>query len=298
MLKKFIKFPFNNSCDRTNNINVGFPNFAVDVSTLPLRHVKKLLPPTLTDCPGAAEIRYYVKVTVARPSILKGNPRAFVAFNFLPIEPPRPAGVQNVQIYARREPIFHRDEQSNPAGQKGGLIDTLLARRSSVPSSSAAGELPRFIIDARLPNPAIIIRNKDIPLKVVFKQLNKRTEVIYLDSFQVELIGYTKIRSQDIGRTESQSWLIVSRSNMALPIGNVDDAAGTETALKDDFWRDRPLANSVCPSFETCNISRHYELETRVEVRCGLSKSRKVHLTSLRRYSVLGLNYAYSSPDQ
>ncbi|KAI7650761.1 hypothetical protein KC318_g16198 [Hortaea werneckii] len=33
------------------------------------------------------------------------------------------------------------------------------------------------------------------------------------------------------------------------------------------MWRGQPLPNTVAPSFETCNISRHYE----VDVRVGLS---------------------------
>jgi hypothetical protein len=37
------------------------------------RHVKKMLPPSLNGLPGEAEIRYYVKTTVARPAFYKEN---------------------------------------------------------------------------------------------------------------------------------------------------------------------------------------------------------------------------------
>jgi hypothetical protein len=40
----------------------------------PTQHVKATLPPSIY-FPGEAEIRYYLKVTVNRPSLLKENPR-------------------------------------------------------------------------------------------------------------------------------------------------------------------------------------------------------------------------------
>ena len=47
----------------------------MEVSKPPTIHVKKILPPTLGGFPGEAEIRYYVKATVARPSMFQENAR-------------------------------------------------------------------------------------------------------------------------------------------------------------------------------------------------------------------------------
>lgn len=48
---------------------------SIEFAKTPTMHVKTTLPPTLY-FPGEAEIRYYVKVTVNRPQLLKENPRA------------------------------------------------------------------------------------------------------------------------------------------------------------------------------------------------------------------------------
>jgi hypothetical protein len=66
-----------------------------------LRHVTRTLPPSLTGYPGEAEIRYYIKVTIQRPGLLKENWRYQIGLKFLPIEPPRPKPTTQ-EAFARR----------------------------------------------------------------------------------------------------------------------------------------------------------------------------------------------------
>ena len=87
---------------------------------------------------------------------------------------------------------------------------------------------------------------------------------------QVELISYTKILAQDLTRTESGSWVIMSRSNMSIPLGKPEDPVGTDWTIDPNLWNRYPLPNSVAPSFETCNIERSYELEIRVGLTHGV----------------------------
>jgi hypothetical protein len=69
------QIPFNNSCsEQTPMQSLNFGGLIVDMARPPTQHVKATLPPSIY-YPGEAEIRYYVKVTVNRPSILKENPR-------------------------------------------------------------------------------------------------------------------------------------------------------------------------------------------------------------------------------
>ncbi|KAK5156450.1 hypothetical protein LTR04_005626 [Oleoguttula sp. CCFEE 6159] len=258
------KLPFNNTCSATNslNTNVSFAGLRLEVAKQPERHVKNTLPPTLTGFPGEAEIRYYVKVTVHRPKFYQENPRAYVNFNLFPIEPPRPALTGN-ETYARRQRQFLPFEGLPP--QKKGLF----SRSNSTTPTLPSGDPPRFSVDARLPNPAILTCSNDLPLRVIVKQLSERAESVYLQMLQVELIGYTHIRAHDIARTESNSWIITSTSNMGVLIGSSSDVAGTETTLSKEYWYGRPLPNTVAPSFETCNIRRDYELEVRVGISYG-----------------------------
>ncbi|KAK0650832.1 hypothetical protein DIS24_g6465 [Lasiodiplodia hormozganensis] len=266
------KLPFNNACHTTTSLTGGFNLATLEVARPPTKHVKQTLPPSLTGFPGEAEIRYYVKCTVNRPSLLKENPRAFVHFNFLPIEPPRPQKPDG-EAYARRQHQFN-PRWVPPTERKSGIWDKLKGEKSPPmsPTQDGAADLVRFSIDARVPNPAILTLNEDLPLRVLVKQLNERSDPVFLQMLQIELVGYTHVRAHELTRTESNSWIIASFSNMAIPIGAPSDVAGTETPINPEYWSGKPLPNTVSPSFDTCNISRYYELEVRVGLGYGSYK--------------------------
>lgn len=92
---------------------------------------------------------------------------------------------------------------------------------------------------------------------------------VYLSMFQIELIGYTHVRAHDLNRTESGSWVMKSLANMNMPLNVPNRKSQTEFKVPPHLWDNIPIPNTVAPSFETCNISRNYELEVRV----GLSHS-------------------------
>jgi hypothetical protein len=89
---------------------------------------------------------------------------------------------------------------------------------------------------------------------------------------QIELIGYTKVCAHEVIRTESNSWILCSFSNMAIPIGQASDPLNTEVPINPEYWSGKPIPNTVSPTFTTCNLSRYYELEIRVGVGYGSYK--------------------------
>jgi hypothetical protein len=249
---------------------------SLEMAKTPTQHVKQTLPPSLNGFPGEAEIRYYVKVTVNRPQFFKENPRAIANFTFVPIEPPRPAQADG-EAYARRQHQFLEMTPGVAAGKKKGFFGrmgstTSLNAPTSPISPTSPGIPPRFTVDARLPNPAILMCAKDLPLRILVKNNSERDKNVYLQMLQVELIGYTKVRAHEVQRTESNSWIIASFSNMAIPIGSPADPVGTETPINPEYWSDKPLPVTVAPTFQTCNISRFYELEVRVGLGYGSYK--------------------------
>ncbi|KAF2662609.1 hypothetical protein K491DRAFT_585026 [Lophiostoma macrostomum CBS 122681] len=258
------KIPLNNSCQHINSLatNVQFSGMGLEVARTPTQHVKQTLPPSLTGFPGEAEIRYYVKVTVNRPQFFKENPRATANFTFLPIEPPRPAQADG-EAYARRTHQFLENAQSDSSGA--------IPRSPTTPEASL-GTPPRFVVDARLPNPAILTCNEDLPMRLLVKSMSERNKTVYLQMLQVELIGYTKVRAHEVQRTESNSWIIASSSNMAIPLGSPSDPVGTEVPVNPEYWSGKPLPNTIAPTFQTCNLSRFYELEVRVGLGYGSYK--------------------------
>ncbi|EME82853.1 uncharacterized protein MYCFIDRAFT_137486 [Pseudocercospora fijiensis CIRAD86] len=252
------KIPFNNSCSTQA---IAMPMMiGMEIARPATRHVKRTLPPTLSGFPGEAEIRYFVKVTVNRHSIFKENPRAYVPFNFFPIEPPRPPSTGS-EVFARQKHLF----DSFPDGGA-----------SSAPDSPLNGGSPFISIDARLPEPAVLTCNQDVPLRLMLKKLNDFSEPIYLQSLQISLISYTKIRAHDVYRTESNSWILVSRSNMGVLITQTADGAdaGAESIIDNGLWRSQVLPNTVAPNFTTCNIERTHQLDIRIGLSCGGATSK------------------------
>jgi hypothetical protein len=140
----------------------------------------------------------------------------------------------------------------------------------------------RISLDARIPEPAILTCNQDIPLRLIVKRLNENSDVIYLQSLQIELIGHTSIRAQDVFREETNSWVIVSHSNMniLLDLGNEPEKERMDKEIIIDprAWQGKTLPNTVAPSFGTCNISRRYELEIRVGIGYGSNSIKNVGL--------------------
>ncbi|KAH5244694.1 hypothetical protein HBI55_146120 [Parastagonospora nodorum] len=268
------KIPLNTQCQQANSpiSNVSFSNALPEFARAATHHMKTTLPPSLAGFPGEAEIKYFVKVTVNRPQFFKENPRSIANFTMLPIEPPRPERTDG-EAYARRQHQFIENAPSVAAVKKPGLFDKKDSSGSVPPSPTLPGSVPpRISIDARLPNPAILTSNQDIPLRLLLKNVSERTKNVYLQMLQIELIGYTKVRAHEVSRTESNSWILCSFSNMAIPIGSPSDPVDTEIPINPEYWSGKPIPNTVPPTFAICNLARHYELEIRIGVGYGSYK--------------------------
>ncbi|KAI9055809.1 hypothetical protein LZ554_000749 [Drepanopeziza brunnea f. sp. 'monogermtubi'] len=254
-----MKISFNNGCADPQQIGPGLGGLGLGgLAQMQYKHVKKTLPPSLTGFPGEAEIRYFVKVTVQRPSMFKENRRSALGFRFMPIEPPRPPKTTN-ESFARRPFQFQ-------AGLAGQPKKPSMFKKKPTPLSDTA---PQGEIDARLPSPAILTCNEPLPLRLIVRKLNESAEQVFLVSLQVQLFGYTEVRAQDIARTEMSTWVLMSLSGLSIPVGSPSDAVKTETVIDSAPWDRIPLPNTVAPSFGTCNLTRRYELEVRVGLGYG-----------------------------
>lgn len=71
------QLPFNNACiaDQSNLPTFNLGGLTLDMVKAPSHHIKNPLPPSFAGFPGEADIRYFVKATIARPSILRENVR-------------------------------------------------------------------------------------------------------------------------------------------------------------------------------------------------------------------------------
>jgi hypothetical protein len=258
------KIPFNNGCFEPHNQQMGpgsgFGGLGLSgLQQMQYRHVKKTLPPSLTGFPGEAEVRYYVKVTVQRPSIFKENRRSAIGFKFLPIEPPRAPPTTN-EIYARRPFTFQ-------AGLASHAKKTSMFKKNPTPLSETA---PKGEVDARLPSPAVLTCNEPIPLRILLRKTNESAENVFIVSLQAHLYGFTEVRAQDVARTETSTWVLFSLNGLSIPVGSPSDPVRKENIIDGQMWDRIPLPNTVAPSFHTCNLTRKYELEVRVGLGYGV----------------------------
>ena len=208
----------------------------------------------------------YVQSMISSINADSPNETQTTFFKFLPIEPPRDPPNRR-ESYARRR---HQFSPHVDVPQKSGPF-----RKASVPTSSKE-EAPKISVDGRLPDPAIITCNEPLPLRVIARKLNETSEILFLTLLQVELIGYTTIRAHDLTRKESSSWVVVSLANLKIPLGNSETPADRDMEVDQKLWTNIPLPNTVSPSFETCNLSRHYTLQIRIGLVYGRPGNMKV----------------------
>lgn len=245
-----------------------------------LQHVTRTLPPSLTGYPREAEIRYYIKVTIQRPGFLKENWRFQIGLKFLPIEPPRPPKTAQ-EAFARR-PFTFRPRSPQPESKKKSSFfgrkgekgeDTQSAGPSTPMPIEDVAPAPSIEVSARLPHPCILTCNQPVPLRMLAKRLNNSPEQVFLVSFQMDLIGFTELRSQGIRDVKYNRWVVASGANLSIPLVSADGEFGKEIVVPDEIWKNKPLPNTVAPSFTTCNISRRYELEIKVGLAWGKPKT-------------------------
>ncbi|KAJ2977256.1 hypothetical protein NQ176_g4477 [Zarea fungicola] len=236
-----------------------------------LQHVTRTLPPSLSGVYSDAEIRYYIKVTVQRPGLLKENWRFQLGFKFMPIEPPR-AAARGQEAFARRPFTFTTRPPSPQGKQKGILFGAKKGTKEKEDADSETNprEQPQSVeLSARLPHPLVLTCNRPVPLRLIAKKLVNNPQQVYLTSFQLELIGTTTLSAHGQTLRKNNRWVITSNPHIEIPLITPTGEAGTEIVVPDDIWSQKPLPNTVAPSFTACNMSRRYQVQILATLRLG-----------------------------
>ncbi|GME23990.1 putative arrestin domain-containing protein [Neofusicoccum parvum] len=219
-------------------------------------HNERGLPPSFMQVSDEVEIAYCIKATATRPDLFKDNLQTTYHFNFRPIE-------QAWDPMPRLTSVKHQHQfdlqRITPSSETASPDDEYFP--DMVRTAAPDRELASILVDARLPKPAILFCNHDVPLDITIRKVNAFSGQLYLQSLQVTLIGYTQIQTQAASRRKVDTWVVMSNCNLDIPIGYPEDAAGAHMALPPMLWRHKPVPASVTPSFDVCGVSRHYELE-------------------------------------
>ncbi|KAK7976126.1 hypothetical protein PG989_014589 [Apiospora arundinis] len=172
----------------------------------------------------------------------------------------------NQEAFARRPFSF---KPRSPAAIKPKR--SFFGSKTNLENTDEAQERPPQIeMSARLPFPSILTCNQPVPLRLIAKKLEPTTAQVYVISLEVALIGFTSVRAHHLHNTEVTRWVVCSESNMRIPVGKPQDPVDSEFVIPDGLWANRPLPNTIAPSFTTCNLQRRYELEVKIGLSWGL----------------------------
>ena len=192
-------------------------------------------------------------------------------FKFFPIEPPRPPK-NSRQTYARRQ---HQFAPAIDIPGKPGLF----RKSSTVRKSDGDSAPPSISFEGRLPDPPIITCNEPLPLRVLITRLNDTPARIYLQLIEIVLVSETTTRAHELERTDTNSFVLLSRSNLHSPLGPSNKSeSGKEMEIDDSLWNQAPLPNTVAPTFDTCNLSRNYLLDVKLGLAWGTGN--QIHVSS------------------
>ncbi|KAJ8102182.1 hypothetical protein POJ06DRAFT_249019 [Lipomyces tetrasporus] len=259
------RIPINNNCLQSSSFISKFTfsdgaNFNKD----PRQHIKTTLPPSLSDM-NEATIKYFFKVTVKKAAFYKINMRQYNPFIFLPFEPPRPS-TTGQQFFVRRKhrfnytPVSGRVNGSIPSQKKKGFFSSLT---STARPSFLREAGPEFYVEARMPDPPIVVPTEKIPLRLFVRSEQQFTAPIYLHSLQINLVSHTLVAAQEHNKDIAFAVTIVKLQNMKLPMTTMTNPAPQvyEAEFDKNKWSNAFLPSTVPPTFKTCNIGRHYSME-------------------------------------
>ncbi|KAL7276195.1 hypothetical protein RUND412_000811 [Rhizina undulata] len=259
-----LRIPINSACSDNNPSLFGKISFerGLDFARDSYSHSRGTLPPSLSGIRGDdAWIRYFLKATVNRPKFYKINLRSFDPFVFLPIEPPRPPPT-NSETYAKRQ---HQFTTYHQPPRKRGIFN---AFREATPNPHALSA--RFSIEVRLPSPPILVPNEPLPLRIILVKLENYAGPIVIHIVQIRLLAQTHIRAHSLSKDEHSIINVYSNNNVKVSVGDEMTPVGKEVLVDPVLLRGAMLPDTVPPSFQTCSISRSYNLEVTLVLSHGL----------------------------
>lgn len=151
---------------------------------------------------------------------------------------------------------------------------------------------PSISVDGRLPHPTIITCNQPLPLRILITKLNESSATIFLKLIELVLVSNTITRAHQLERKDSGSFVLMSRSNLrqALVPPDTQSQSRKEIEVDASMWNQIPLPNTVPPTFDTCNLSRSYDLDIKV----GLSWGSGNNINVSRKPLPLAISIGYT----
>ncbi|ANB11137.1 hypothetical protein AWJ20_3936 [Sugiyamaella lignohabitans] len=264
----------------------------IDIARAPSlqSHDGGVLPPSLSGIENSASIKYFVKVTVVRASMLKMNTRSHKPFIFLPLDPPRLYDSSKM-AFVRRQ-ITVGTSVTSPGGSKGrstsssgggGFFSSLLSSQkvsSFMGVNTWPGETLSFTFEMRFPSVGTFVPLRPLPIELyALFPANPTTmterKAIYISSFSVFLYARTFIRAHEHNKEIPLQLNVCDKKNLRLAVSLADAQPVTrngqtvfELRLPSDLLNGVQFPSYVSPTFTTCNIARNYSIGVEMGFYC------------------------------
>ena len=127
-------------------------------------------------------------------------------------------------------------------------------------------------IDTELLNGHFIMSGHSVPLRISITKLCQQSCQLWLQDFQIMLIETTQIQVHGSVSASSHCWMVHTVANLKQRLCSHNEPAGTVIEVPSSIWASHPVPDALSPSFETCNITRSYQLVLRLGFQNGNSK--------------------------
>ncbi|KAF2009392.1 hypothetical protein BU24DRAFT_455398 [Aaosphaeria arxii CBS 175.79] len=227
------------------------------------------LPPSMNNLGKGAEISYRVEVMVTYiRNMFKNTLRKTQPITIWPIDIISSLdrrSMANAGIAKARATVLGPSTGSSRSSVHSQ--QTMSSSRSHTPAEilMTATFLPDFqLIRPSKRNPNL----RGLQLDLCIEKLNQNPHDLYLQSFQMLLVGYTDIRAGPATHGQMTFWTLQSLSNLGIKVFNGEDPEGCRRRISPSLWEGVSVEDSIVPNFSTCNLERRYEVEILMGWQC------------------------------
>lgn len=232
-------------------------------------HMVGPLPPSLSDVDKHAIVRYFLKITVTRTSILKTNIRVYKPIIFLP--PDAMNFPSNNLLFVRRDAVLTVSKNLGPSARTPEKKSSFRSFISSTVSPREVSTNVTVTFEMRYPERATFTPlRKGLPLKLF--AITRSNPILTDSNMKLEKLTFSLFSVTD---TRAQNYMKTNTFSLALFERNVSywldwskavqkpNSLGNllELELPESLYKDAFIPDFVPPTFEMCNIKRNYQLE-------------------------------------
>lgn len=248
-------------------------------------HFAGPMPPALSDMKEIASVRYFLKATVHRASLLRMNTRVYHPIVYITPDI-LDINVSATEIrFARRQVAvwmekpssqylekLENDANSTPVPEKKkSRFKSLFSGPSAPVAITEPSTLP-IMLDMRYPN--YFNPTQTLPIRLFVINMTSPTlipgpRVLYLQELTFKLYATTDTKAQAYNKQHTHSLTLLNSTNMLInfplsefsptTVPNLNDV--WEAELPSSLWEKVKIPDSVAPTFQTCNIRRSYSFE-------------------------------------